>query len=142
MRGKGLAAIGEAALLLGAFREAAHQHTGLPALAAALEQSISPYQADFEPEEEAGERFATVLLLEIPDQGRISRMTSCGHPAPLLLSPGHAVTVPSLHPARPLGVGGTGPTVRIPFPHCCLTGSRVPEENDMRAISGAVRLCR
>lgn len=42
VRGKGLAAIGEAALLLGAFREAAHQHSGLPALAAALEQSVSP----------------------------------------------------------------------------------------------------
>ncbi|MFD4949781.1 PP2C family protein-serine/threonine phosphatase [Streptomyces sp. NPDC058409] len=110
VRGKGLAAIGEAAVLLGAFREAAHQHTGLPALAAALEQSVSRYQADFEPEEEAGERFATALLLEIPDQGQISRMTSCGHPAPLLLSPGHAVTVPSLHPAPPLGVGGMGPT--------------------------------
>ncbi|WP_327371857.1 PP2C family protein-serine/threonine phosphatase [Streptomyces sp. NBC_01217] len=110
VRGKGLAAIGEAALVLGAFREAAHQHTGLPELAAALERSVSRYQADFEPEEEAGERFATALLLEIPDQGNISRMTSCGHPAPLLLSPGHAVTVPSLHPAPPLGVGGTGPT--------------------------------
>ncbi|MFE7044431.1 PP2C family protein-serine/threonine phosphatase [Streptomyces atratus] len=141
VRGKGLAAIGEAALLLGAFREAAHQHTGLPALAAALEQSISRYQADFEPEEEAGERFATAAAGDTrpgPNQPH----DQLRHPAPLLLSPGHAVTVPSLHPAPPLGVGGTDPTVRIPFPHCCLTGSRVPEENDMRAISGAVRLCR
>lgn len=31
-------------------------------------------------------------------------MTSCGHPPPLLLSPGNAV-----HPAPPLGIGGTGP---------------------------------
>lgn len=110
VRGKGLAAIGEAALLLGAFREAAHQHTALPALAAALEESISRYQADFEPAEEAGERFVTALLLEIPDQGHITHMTSCGHPAPLLLSPAHAVTAPSLHPAPPLGVDTTGPT--------------------------------
>ncbi len=36
-------------------------------------------------------------------------MTSCGHPAPLLLSPAHAVTAPSLHPAPPLGVGGIAP---------------------------------
>ncbi|MFG2830796.1 SpoIIE family protein phosphatase [Streptomyces sp. NPDC048434] len=85
--GKGLTAIGEAALLLGAFREAAHQHTDLPALAAALEQSVSRYQADFEPAEEAGERFVTALLLEIPDDGHMTHMTSCGHPAPLLLSP-------------------------------------------------------
>ncbi|MDF2255129.1 PP2C family protein-serine/threonine phosphatase [Streptantibioticus ferralitis] len=110
VRGKGLAAIGEAALLLGAFREAAHQHTTLPELAAALEQSVSRYLTDFEPEDEAGERFATTLLLEIPDDDNITRMTSCGHPPPLLLSPGSAVTVPSLHPAPPLGVGAMGPS--------------------------------
>jgi serine phosphatase RsbU (regulator of sigma subunit) len=34
-------------------------------------------------------------------------MTSCGHPPPLLLTPGNAVTVPSLHPSPPLGVYGT-----------------------------------
>ncbi|MGG2459329.1 PP2C family protein-serine/threonine phosphatase [Streptomyces sp. RGM 3693] len=108
VRGKGLSAIGEAALLLGAFREAAHQHTTLPALAAGLEQSVSRYLADFEPEEEAGERFATALLLEIPDEDPITRLTSCGHPPPLLLRPGDAVTV-LVHPAPPLGVGGSGP---------------------------------
>ncbi|MFB6714392.1 MULTISPECIES: PP2C family protein-serine/threonine phosphatase [unclassified Streptomyces] len=110
VRGKGLAAIGEAALLLGAFREAAHQHTGLPELAAALEQSVTRYQADFDSEDEPGEPFVTALLLEIPDEDHISRMTSCGHPAPLVLGPGHSVTVPGLHPAPPLGVGGMGPT--------------------------------
>ncbi|MGW7003924.1 PP2C family protein-serine/threonine phosphatase [Streptomyces sp. NPDC054933] len=107
VRGKGLPAIGEAALLLGAFREAAHQHTTLPELAAGLEQSVSRYLADFEPEDEAGERFATALLLEIPDEDPITRITSCGHLPPLLLSPGDAVTVP-VHPAPPLGVGRTG----------------------------------
>ncbi|MEU6551459.1 PP2C family protein-serine/threonine phosphatase [Streptomyces sp. NPDC046915] len=110
VRGKGLAAIGEAALLLGAFREAAHRQTSLPALAATLEQSVTRYSADFEPPEEAGERFATALFVEIPDTDPITRMTSCGHPPPLLLSPGHVVTVPSLHPAPPLGVGTTGST--------------------------------
>ncbi|GGJ27021.1 PP2C family protein-serine/threonine phosphatase [Streptomyces brasiliensis] len=109
VRGKGLPAIGEAALLLGAFREAAHRHTALSELATTLEQSISRYTADFEPAEEIGERFATALLVEIPDDDPITRMTSCGHPPPLLLSPGHAVTVPSLHPAPPLGVHSTKP---------------------------------
>ncbi len=109
VRGKGLSAIGEAALLLGAFREAAHRHTTLPALAAALEQSVSRYLDDFEPAEEMGERFATVLLLEIPDDDHITRMTSCGHPPPLLLSPGGAATTLGLHPAPPLGIGPIGP---------------------------------
>ncbi|MEU8590057.1 PP2C family protein-serine/threonine phosphatase [Streptomyces sp. NPDC048664] len=104
VRGKGLPAIGEAALLLGAFREAAHRHTGLAELAAAMEESVNRYLADFEPVEEFGERFATVLLVEIPDDDHITRMTSCGHPAPLLLSPGNAVTVPSVHPAPPMGI--------------------------------------
>ncbi|MFE9453711.1 PP2C family protein-serine/threonine phosphatase [Streptomyces sp. NPDC006739] len=104
VRGKGLSAIGEAALLLGAFRESAHRHTTLPGLAGTLEQSVNRYTADFEPPEEVGERFATALLVEIPDRDPVTRMTSCGHPPPLLLSPGHAVSVPSLHPSPPLGV--------------------------------------
>ncbi|MGW0883137.1 PP2C family protein-serine/threonine phosphatase [Streptomyces sp. NPDC002671] len=109
VRGKGLSAIGESALLLGAFREAAHRHATLPDLAATLEQSVTRYLADFEPPTEAGERFATTLLLELPDDDHIIRMISCGHPPPLLLSPGSDLTVPSLHPAPPLGITETGP---------------------------------
>ncbi|MFH7340299.1 PP2C family protein-serine/threonine phosphatase [Streptomyces hygroscopicus] len=104
VRGKGLPAIGEAALLLGAFREGSHRHHGLDDLVTTLEQSVARYTADMEPEEEAGERFATALLVEIPDRDQTTRMTSCGHPPPLLLSPGHVVTMPSLHPSPPLGV--------------------------------------
>ncbi|MFF8990600.1 PP2C family protein-serine/threonine phosphatase [Streptomyces sp. NPDC014983] len=111
VRGKGLPAIGEAALLLSAFRECSHQHHGLDDLVTTLEQSIARYTADMEPEEEAGERFATALLVEIPDRDQITRMTSCGHPPPLLLSPGHVVTMPSLHPSPPLGVQAVPATV-------------------------------
>ncbi|MEU2617981.1 PP2C family protein-serine/threonine phosphatase [Streptomyces sp. NPDC007157] len=110
VRGKGLAAIGEAALLLSAFRESAHRDISLAELAAVLEQSVTRYTTDLESPEEAGERFATALLIEIPDLDPITRMTSCGHPPPLLLSPGNAVTVPSLHPSPPLGVHGTRAT--------------------------------
>ncbi|MFJ3824496.1 PP2C family protein-serine/threonine phosphatase [Streptomyces nodosus] len=109
VRGKGLPAIGEAALVLGAFREAAHQHVTLPPLAAALEQSVARYLTDFEPDEEAGERFVTALLLEIPDDEPVVRMTSCGHLAPLVLHADRTVTQPALTPAPPLGVGMTGP---------------------------------
>ncbi|MDR3083543.1 MAG: serine/threonine-protein phosphatase, partial [Streptomyces sp.] len=109
VRGKGLPALGEAALLLGAFREAAHEHASLPQLAAALERSIARYLADFEPEDEAGERFVTALLLEIPDDDPVVRITSCGHLAPMLLGPDETVTVPSLHPTPPLGIGLTDP---------------------------------
>ncbi|MEU6004838.1 PP2C family protein-serine/threonine phosphatase [Streptomyces sp. NPDC047453] len=109
VRGKGLPALGEAALLLGAFREAAHQHASLPDLAASLERSMTRHLADFEPEGEAGERFVTALLVEIADAEPLVRMTSCGHPPPLLLSPDNTVHVPRLHPGPPLGVGVTDP---------------------------------
>ncbi len=100
VRGKGLPAIGEAALLLGAFRESAHRHIPLEDLAASLDQSISRYATELEKPEEAGERFATALLVEIPDQDPVTRMTSCGHPPPLLL--------------RPLGVqGGSDHTMDV-----------------------------
>ncbi|UXY40173.1 PP2C family protein-serine/threonine phosphatase [Streptomyces albidocamelliae] len=108
VRGKGLTAIGEAALLIGAFREAAHHHDDLQKLAMALEQSMTRNLAGLEPAEEAGERFATALLVEVPEADHVTRVISCGHPPPLLLGHGSAVTVP-VHPAPPLGVRGPGP---------------------------------
>ncbi|GAB1339367.1 PP2C family protein-serine/threonine phosphatase [Streptomyces sp. E-15] len=114
VRGKGLPAIGEAALLLGAFRESAHRRIPLAELATALDQSITRYAAELDSPEEEGERFATALLVEIPDRDPVTRMTSAGHPPPLLLSPGRVVTVPSLHPSPPLGVaGGTEHTLDV-----------------------------
>ncbi|MBV2357883.1 serine/threonine-protein phosphatase [Streptomyces sp. J2-1] len=104
VRGKGLPAIGEAALLLWAFRESAHRPVELTELAATLDASVSRYAAELETPEDLGERFATALLVEIPDQDRLTRLTSCGHPPPLLLGPGHTVSVPSLRPSPPLGV--------------------------------------
>ncbi|MGW5093722.1 PP2C family protein-serine/threonine phosphatase [Streptomyces nodosus] len=109
VRGKGLPALGEAALLLGAFREAAHEHASLPQLAAALERSMARCLADFEPDAEAGERFITALLLEIPDDEPIARITSCGHPPPLILGPDNAVALPHLHPSPPIGVDVAAP---------------------------------
>lgn len=109
VRGKGLPAVGEAALLISAFREATHQHATLPTLAAALERSVTRNLAHLGPTAEAEERFATALLVEISDEDNITRVISCGHPPPLLLSSNGAGTV-ALHPALPLGVGGLGPT--------------------------------
>ncbi|WP_330280705.1 serine/threonine-protein phosphatase [Streptomyces sp. NBC_00056] len=107
VRGHGLSAVGESALLLGAFRVVADQHDTLPELAGALDRSVSRYLADFvEVADEVGEHFITALLLEIPRDGHMTRMTCCGHPPPLLLHEHHVRTLTSPQPAPPLGVAG------------------------------------
>ncbi|MFE7424702.1 MULTISPECIES: PP2C family protein-serine/threonine phosphatase [unclassified Streptomyces] len=112
VRGKGLAAIEEAVTLLGAFREAAHQHATLPALADALDRSVSRHLTQFpEADEESQEHFITALLLEIPDHSPVARLTLCGHPPPLLLRNGRVTSLDSPHPAPPLGVVELGPDI-------------------------------
>ncbi|MEU9040427.1 PP2C family protein-serine/threonine phosphatase [Kitasatospora sp. NPDC048343] len=138
VRGKGLSSLGDAALLLGAFRAAAHLHAELPDLAAYLDGSVSwdlaqlaeqsrqARQAQQErralprasprdvPEEgyqsgEAGESFITAVLLDIPDDGSPVRLIDCGHPPPLLLRPEGITTLAAHHPAPPLGLGELAP---------------------------------
>ncbi|MFE7233010.1 PP2C family protein-serine/threonine phosphatase [Streptomyces sp. NPDC002405] len=110
VRGKGLAAIGEAATLLGSFREAAHHHATLPALAEALDRSVCRYLTEFpEADGEAQEHFITALLLEIPEHSPVARVVHCGHPPPFLIRHGHVISVTSPRPAPPLGMSGLRP---------------------------------
>ncbi|MFJ4851105.1 MULTISPECIES: PP2C family protein-serine/threonine phosphatase [unclassified Streptomyces] len=110
VRGKGLPAIADASALLGAFREAAHQHGTLSELAAALENSVRRHlaqEADVDPE--GWERFVTALLVEIPDKDHALKVISCGHPAPLLHHNGQVTVLHTSRPAPPLGLSGTRP---------------------------------
>ncbi|MEU6012205.1 PP2C family protein-serine/threonine phosphatase [Streptomyces sp. NPDC047453] len=110
VRGKGLAAIGEAATLLGSFQEAAHHHPTLPALAEALDRSVCRYLTGFpQSDEEAQEHFITALLLEIPDHSPVSQVVHCGHPPPFLIRHDQVTPVTSPCPAPPLGMSGLGP---------------------------------
>ncbi|MFD4973772.1 PP2C family protein-serine/threonine phosphatase [Streptomyces sp. NPDC058424] len=110
VRGKGLAAIGEAATLLGSFQEAAHHHATLPALAEALDRSVCRYLTGFpQADGEAQEHFITALLLEIPDHSPGSQVVHCGHPPPFLIRHDHVTPVTSPSPAPPLGMSGLGP---------------------------------
>ncbi|MFJ9583922.1 PP2C family protein-serine/threonine phosphatase [Streptomyces acidicola] len=123
VRGKGLAAIGEAATLLGAFQEAAHQHATLPALAGALDRSVCRYLSEFpKSDEEAQEHFITALLLEVPDHSPVARVTMCGHPPPLLIRRGHVMTVASPYTAPPLGMWELGPDASSLHAFSFLTG--------------------
>ncbi|MER5784718.1 PP2C family protein-serine/threonine phosphatase [Streptomyces mobaraensis] len=106
VRGKGLDAVGDAALLLGAFRAAAHRDPPLPRLVAHLQNTV--YWDTVEPADggSASETFVTAAVLEIPDAEPVVRVISCGHPPPLLLRGGRAVPLTVRDPALPLGLGG------------------------------------
>jgi serine phosphatase RsbU (regulator of sigma subunit) len=73
-----------AAALLGSFREAAYDAKDLPALAGRLETGLQRY-AERASSPDAAERFATAVLLEIPDGRPEAYLLNCGHPPPVLL---------------------------------------------------------
>ncbi|WP_327353210.1 PP2C family protein-serine/threonine phosphatase [Streptomyces sp. NBC_01304] len=104
VRGKGMDAVGAAAVALGAFREAAEQAASLPRLADRLEHALLR-EAAHDPGEGRVEGFTTALLGEVTPDGATLRLLNRGHPAPYLL---HGDEVRALHPAEPdlpLGMG-------------------------------------
>ena len=103
--GKGLTAISDAALLLGAFRESAHRQARLPELAAYLDHSVCWNLAEPTEAETAGECFITAALLDIPDALPRVHVVSCGHPPPLLLRGPQVLALHATRPAPPLGLG-------------------------------------
>ncbi|MCQ4079149.1 serine/threonine-protein phosphatase [Streptomyces sp. RB6PN25] len=106
--GKGLTAISDSALLLGAFREAAHRQSTLRELVSYLEASVCWNMTEPTEQERDGEIFITALVLDIPDNSWTAQMAVCGHPPPLLLH-NHRVTELYVAPAFPLGLCLTTP---------------------------------
>ncbi|MFE7040857.1 PP2C family protein-serine/threonine phosphatase [Streptomyces atratus] len=106
VRGNGLAAIGEASLVLGAFREGAHRYDALPGLVTALGDSVSRNLEDVvDTEHDPGEHFITCLVLEIPDDALPdAEMINCGHPPPLLVHDQRVTVLHARQPLPPLGV--------------------------------------
>ncbi|MEU1412438.1 PP2C family protein-serine/threonine phosphatase [Streptomyces sp. NPDC005731] len=110
VKGKGLRALDDAAALLGAFREAAHQHAALPDLAAALERSVRRHVTEAShTDADAAERFVTALLVEFPTDEAVMRTVSCGHPLPLLLRDQRITALSGRAPAPPLGLASLDP---------------------------------
>ncbi|MFD7338392.1 PP2C family protein-serine/threonine phosphatase [Streptomyces violascens] len=128
VRGKGLEAVGDAALVLGAFRAAAHQEADLPGLVDYLERAVAPDldQApgaglddtssrapgpDHDtaphspsPSNDPSEAFITAAVLDIPDLGQALQLVNCGHPPPLLLRGNRVIPLEVDQPAPPLGL--------------------------------------
>jgi serine phosphatase RsbU (regulator of sigma subunit) len=106
VRGKGLGAIEVAADIIGRFREVAHDVHTLDEVAYRLDAGLTRRWGQYE-------EFVTALFVQIdPDRGKLT-ILNCGHPPPILISPGgissgvpgDGVTVLEVRaPAPPLGL--------------------------------------
>jgi serine phosphatase RsbU (regulator of sigma subunit) len=106
VRGSGLAAISETAVLMESFRAASRQQLPLAELVSYLDGSVRWGLAQFaRAEADLGERFATLAVADIPDREPVVRLILCGHPPPLLLRQGTATPLTVPQPAPPLGLG-------------------------------------
>lgn len=111
VQGKGLEAVGTAAVVLGAFREAAHDERDLRDVGARLERSAD--------RELHGGKFVTAVLAELRGDGT-ALVLNYGHPAPLLVgADGTSRFAEPRERALPLGLGvheTAGPAARpVPF---------------------------
>lgn len=117
VRGKGLASISDTAIVLGAFRAAAHREIPLAELVSYVEDAVRWGLAEFSPSDvELAERFVTAVLVDIPDDEPVVNIVSCGHPPPLLVggSGGTVTTLQVAEPAPPLGLA-IGPTSALSY---------------------------
>ncbi|WP_240134536.1 PP2C family protein-serine/threonine phosphatase [Streptomyces sp. MUM 178J] len=100
VQGKGLEAVETAAVVLGAFREAAHDEPDLMSVSARLERAVDRTLR--------GEKFVTAVLAEITSTGRVTFL-NYGHPPPMIVRPdGAARFAEPPQYALPLGLAAHG----------------------------------
>ena len=104
VRGKGIAAVEQAARVIRAFRQGAAVQTSLPDVARHMDAYLTPFMGD--------EDFATALLVDVSHRGRVT-LLSCGHPPPMLIRPDGTAELLSVPPRLPLGLGGDGEPVTV-----------------------------
>ncbi|MEU6125886.1 PP2C family protein-serine/threonine phosphatase [Streptomyces sp. NPDC047123] len=102
VQGKGLGAVETAAVLLASFRESAYTAPDLPAIAHQLQISMRNYAA--RGDTVVADRFATVLLAEIPHDRPVVRLLSCGHPPPVRQHGGRTEYVDFRAPSVPINL--------------------------------------
>jgi hypothetical protein len=111
VQGKGLPAVQTAAVVLGAFRGAAHDAPGLAEIADHVELSLKRQASE--------EKFVTAILAEITTGREGVGLVNCGHPPPLLVTGTRARFADPPEPGLPLGLAQFGPQGRkeytIPF---------------------------
>ncbi|MBA6441402.1 PP2C family protein-serine/threonine phosphatase [Streptomyces sp. GMR22] len=105
VRGKGLAAIGDAAVLIGAFQGSAYRNLSLPGIVSHMGSAMCWNWRHVGGEERHFlESFVTAVVLDVYDDGPVTGMVNCGHPPPLLLHKGEIATLEVDEPAVPLGL--------------------------------------
>ncbi len=112
VKGKGIAAVEQAARVIRAFRQAAATQRTLTGVA----QEMSLYLQGFFDDEE----FVTALLVDTTEQGQLT-LVSCGHPPPLMVRPGGSSTFVDLPAGLPLGLGESYESRTVPW----VVGSRL-----------------
>ena len=106
VRGKGIAAVEQAARVIRAFRQSAVSQPSLPEVAHDMDSYLTTFMGI--------EDFATALLVELADDGAF-RVVSCGHPQPLLVRPDGTAELLTLPAGLPLGLGAGARSVTIPW---------------------------
>ena len=96
VRGKGLAAVEQAARVIRAFRQAAAVRATLTGAAHDMNSYLIPFLGD--------EEFATALLLDLTEPNTIT-LTSCGHPPAVLVRANGFAEFLEVPTGMPLGVG-------------------------------------
>ncbi|PKT72927.1 hypothetical protein CW362_11575 [Streptomyces populi] len=108
VRGKGLPAVGTAALVLGVFREAAYDEPDLLDVVARIERSLARNLGH--------DDFVTAVVAGYPEPGRLE-VVNCGHAPPLhVRASGSVVSVDPVDPAPPLGLRaltGESPSLQV-----------------------------
>ncbi|EST26117.1 hypothetical protein N566_24225 [Streptomycetaceae bacterium MP113-05] len=106
VRGKGLPAVRTAAVVLGAFREAAHQESDISRVARRCSEAVARLEHEpgdpYAGTQDASELFVTAVLVEI-DGPRLS-VVNLGHPPPLLLDGRRVRFLGSEESLPPLGL--------------------------------------
>lgn len=106
VRGKGIAAVEQAARTTRAFRQAAAVQPDLPGVA----EEMSSYLAQFFDDEE----FVTGLLVDATDPGHLV-LVGCGHPPALLVTRDGSASLLDAPVGLPLGLGERYEALRVPW---------------------------
>ncbi|UTO68013.1 PP2C family protein-serine/threonine phosphatase [Streptomyces rapamycinicus] len=117
VQGKGLEAVETAAVVVGAFREAAYDEPDLKAVGERLERALERHLTR--------EKFVTAVLAEVRD-GTDCTLLNFGHPAPLMVrAEGEVRYLAPPERALPLGLGAHGAPGPKPYQVSFASGDQV-----------------